>query len=235
MFIRKLHLTNYKNHEKKVFSFEEELVAFIGLNGVGKTNILDAIYTLCIGKSYFSSSDKQCIRQGQDFFRLETAIEDADAKEVVITFEKGKRKKIIIDGLQLTKNAEHVGSFPAVVVSPNDNSLILGSSEERRKFIDQTLSQISQEYLITLIRYNKILKQRNALLKAAEERGLDKNLLAIYNEDLVRLGMFIHAKRVELFQDIQAYFVESFSYLSAKNEAFEVVYKSDLLSHEFKD
>lgn len=235
MFIRQLHLTNYKNHEKKVFSFEEEMLAFVGFNGVGKTNILDALYTLCIGKSYFSSNDKYCIRQGEDFFRLEMGLKDTDAQKVVVSFEKGKRKKIIVDDVQLTRNAEHVGRFPAVVVSPNDNSLILGSSEERRRFMDQTLAQISQEYLRTLINYNKVLKQRNALLKAAEDRGLDKSLLAIYDEDLIRFGTFIYEKRVALFEQIQSYFNKSFSYLSAKNESFEVVYKSHLLADDFKD
>ncbi|MDA9952138.1 DNA replication and repair protein RecF [Chitinophagales bacterium] len=228
MFIRKLHITNYKNHEKKVFSFNEDTCAFIGLNGVGKTNILDAIYMLCIGKSFFSSSDKNCIKQGESFFRLQIYMDQSEHKELIITAESSKRKKIVLDGIQHVKNANHLGIFPVVVVSPNDHVLITGSAEERRKFIDQTLSQLSRDYLNALLQYNASLKQRNALLKQAEEKGLDKNLLSIYNDSLHKNGVFIYQSRHRFFENIKSFFKESFIALSAKDEGFTLSYTSHL-------
>lgn len=228
MFIRKLHLTNYKNHEKKVFSFDNDVTAFVGLNGVGKTNILDAIYMLCIGKSYFSSSDKHCVRHGESFFRLSMEVSDSAHKNVVLTYEMGKRKKIVVDDLQLRKSSEHIGRFPTVVVSPNDHILITGSADERRKFIDQSLSQLSTEYLQDLINYNNALKQRNAMLKQAEEFGLDQGLLAIYNEKLDAHGTRIFQSRSNFFNQIEDFFKESFKALSSKDEGFSMTYKSHL-------
>ena len=235
MFIRKLQLTNFKNHQKKVFSFDESMVAFVGLNGVGKTNILDAIYMLSIGKSFFNTSDNNCILQGENFYRLSMDVEDDSLFKLVISYEPGKRKRILVNEIPYAKNSDHVGHFPAVMVSPNDNQLILGTSEDRRKFIDLSLSQISAPYLAHLLKYNSILKQRNALLKQAEEKGLDKNLLAIYNEGLCEHRQFIHELRKVFFNVIQAYFEKSFEFLAAKNENYSLSYKSDLIEGNFKE
>lgn len=233
MFIHKLQLTNYKNHENKVFSFKERINAFVGLNGVGKTNILDAIYFLCIGKSYFSAFDKYGVKHNESFFRLVTEIEDEELNEIVLTFEQGKRKKITVNDVLLNRAAEHIGKFPIVVVAPNDNMLILGGSAERRKFIDLSISQLDQEYLSNLIKYNSSLSQRNALLKQVEKKGLDKTLLAIYNNDLVKYGQFVFEKRKMFIENIEAFFKESFQYLSAKDEGFTIEYKSDLFKSNF--
>ena len=233
MFIRKLQLTNYKNHEKKVFSFTERINAFVGLNGVGKTNILDAIYFLCIGKSYFSSFDKYGVKHEENFFRLVTEIEDDTINEIVLTFEQGKRKKITVNDVLLSKAADHIGKFPIVVVAPNDNLLILGGSAERRKFIDLSISQINKTYLNVLIKYNNVLNQRNALLKQAEKNGLNQSLLSIYNDELVKYGEFIFEERKAFVKEIEAFFKESFKFLSAKNEDFTIEYKSDLLKNDF--
>ena len=213
MFIHKLHLTNFKNHEKKSYDFQKEIVAFTGLNGVGKTNVLDAIYFLSIGKSYFSSTDKAAIRNGEDFFRLEMTIEDTAKHQVVVTNQLGKRKQIAVDGEPYEKNSTHVGNFPVVVVSPNDHVLITGGSEERRKFIDQSLSQLNKEYLRALMAYNQALKQRNALLKQAEDRGLDKELLNFYDSKLCEEAEIIYEHRLAFFEDIQAFFKQSFIFI----------------------
>jgi|SaaInl5LU_22_DNA_1037371.scaffolds.fasta_scaffold00306_24 DNA replication and repair protein RecF len=228
MFIHKLHLTNFKNHEKKSFDFDKEIIAFTGLNGVGKTNVLDAIYFLSIGKSYFSSTDKSAIRNGTDFFRLEMDIKNDDKHRVVITNQLGKRKQIAVDDALYEKNSTHVGRFPVVVVSPNDQVLITGGSEERRRFMDQSLSQLNREYLQALLKYNQALKQRNALLKNAEEKGLDKKLLSIYDDELCQQAEIIYAHRLAFFEDIQAYFKESFTALSEKDEGFKLRYVSQL-------
>lgn len=228
MFIRKLHLTNFKNHEKKVFSFNEKMIAFVGLNGVGKTNILDAIYFLCLGKSYFNTSDKYCIKHEEGFFRLEMQMEEASYKKVVITFEKAKKKIIAVDDFMHQKNSLHVGIFPAVILTPDDNMMILGGSEERRRFMDMTISQISQDYLQKLLRYNTTLKQRNAFLKMNQDKVIDRNLLAIYNDELVCNAQMIFEFRKNFIEQIQEYFEKSFQFLASKNEGFSLHYKSDL-------
>ena len=235
MFIHKLHLTNYKNHEKKIFSFKEKMNAFVGLNGAGKTNILDAIYFLCIGKSYFSSYDKHCIKHDEGFFRLQTDIETTGNNDIVLTYELGKRKKIKVNDIPLSKAADHIGHFPIVVVAPNDNVLILGGAAERRKFIDLSISQINRTYLENLIKYNNVLSQRNALLKQIEKKGLNKSLLAIYNEDLISYAKLIFDERKLFIKKIEQFFNESFQYLSAKNEGFSIQYKSDLLEYGLGD
>ncbi|MCB9256653.1 MAG: DNA replication and repair protein RecF [Chitinophagales bacterium] len=228
MFIRKLQLTNFKNHAKRTFLFEENLLAFVGKNGMGKTNILDAIYFLCIGKSYFSKNDKLCIKQEESFFRLVMEIDDIESKEVILIQELNKRKNIKVDGLAYEKLSDHLGVFPIVIVAPNDNQLILGSAEERRKYMDQTLSQLSRTYLRALLEYNALLKDRNALLKQAEERGLNKALLEIYNQKLSENAQFIYEQRKSFSQNILAYFKESYRLLAGKDEDFNFCYQSDL-------
>lgn len=235
MFIHKLHLTNFKNHEKKHFDFDKEIIAFTGLNGVGKTNVLDAIYFLAIGKSYFSSSDKAGIRHGEDFFRLQMEIKDDEVHQVVVTNQVGKKKQISLDDEVYEKNATHVGRFPVVVVSPNDHVLISGGSEERRKFMDQSLSQLDKAYLQALMIYNRALKQRNALLKYAEEKGLDEKLLTIYDDELCQQAAIIYKRRSAFFEDIQAYFKESFTALSEKDEGFTMRYSSQLSKKSLRE
>lgn len=137
MFIRQLQLTNFKNHEKKVCQFTEKMTAFTGLNGVGKTNCLDAIYFLCIGKSYFTVKDAQCIKNGHTFFRLEMATEQ---KQVSIALQEGKKKNIQVNKENISKLSQYIGQFPVVMMAPNDTMLALGGSEERRKFMDQCLA-----------------------------------------------------------------------------------------------
>lgn len=235
MFIRKLHLTNFKNHEKKVFSFQEKMLAFVGLNGVGKTNILDSIYFLCLGKSYFNTSDKFCIKQDEAFFRLEMNIENSQFEKVVVTFEKFKKKLIAVDDVKHEKNSLHVGIFPAVMLTPDDNIMILGGSEERRRFVDMTLAQISQEYLQKLLRYNATLKQRNAYLKMNHDKAIDKNLLSIYDKELVSNAAIIFEFRKKFIEQIQEYFEKSFQFLASKNEGFTLKYKSDLYSDSMQN
>lgn len=235
MFIRKLQLTNFKNHGKKTFLFEEKLLAFVGKNGLGKTNILDAIYFLCIGKSYFSRNDKLCIKQDESFFRLQMEIEDDEKKEVILIQELNKRKSIRVNELAYEKLSDHLGVFPIVIVAPNDNQLILGGAEERRKYIDQTLSQLSKKYLRVLMEYNALLKERNALLKQAEEKGLNKTLLEIYNQKLCENAQFIFEQRKVFSQDILNYFKESYRVLAGKDEDFNIEYQSDLENNSLDD
>jgi DNA replication and repair protein RecF len=236
MFLRQLHIINYKNHEKKLFSFNEKINCFVGLNGVGKTNVLDAIYFLCIGKSYFSSTDKQCMNLESDFFRLDsTFVKEGETKQIIVKFEKGKRKKIEVNEEPVLKLAEHVGKYPIVVVAPNDNVLILGGSEERRKYMDETLAQADKMYLSLLNEYQKILAQRNALLKNAEEGNVNKNLLDIYNKQLEKPSQYVFEARKNFINEIIPFFNEAYKLISGNKEKFELIYKSDLQENAFFD
>lgn len=234
MFLRQLQLTNFKNHQKKQFFFNEKISCFAGLNGVGKTNVLDAIYFLCIGKSYFSGTDKQCMAFENDFFRLKGMLDDENqSAEIVVKFEQGKRKKIEVNEIAVSKLAEHVGRFPVVVVAPNDNVLLLGGSEERRKYMDETLSQADQVYLSMLIEYQKILAQRNALLKSAEDGRVNMSLLTVYNTQLEKPAYYVYHQRTKFIEEILPHFENAYTRISGGKENFELIYRSNLQENSF--
>lgn len=225
MNIQRINIINYKNHENIKLNFEKNVVCFVGLNGVGKTNILDAIHFSCVGKSYFSGSDKICMRDIAHFFRLQTKFVD---NEVVITFEKGKRKKIVLNDAPVGKLSNYMGKFPIVVIAPDDNVIILGGSEERRKFIDHTLAQTDSEYFECLNEYNKILIQRNALLKKSENRNVDITLLEVYNDKLIKPAQYIYNSRAQFIKDIKPFFDKAYKAICDEKEVFTINYESGL-------
>lgn len=236
MNIKQIHIINYKNHQNIKLTFVKKVVCLVGLNGVGKTNILDAIHFSCIGKSYFSGADKICMRYSEPFFRLETDFVD---NKVVVTFEKGKRKKIVLNEAPIKKLSEFLGNFPIVVIAPDDNILILGGSEERRKFIDQTLIQTDKKYFLMLSEYTKLLQQRNALLKKSEGENLDYNLLEVYNAKLLEPASYIFEARKVFIQELIPNFNKAYRAISENKEQLSVEYKSNLIKKNleqlFKD
>ena len=166
MFLKELSLTNYKNFESLKFSFETKIICFVGLNGVGKTNILDSIYHLSYTKSYFNPIPSQNIKHGESFFFISGKYIINDKEEnILISLKRGDKKRIKRNNKLYKKFSDHIGHIPLVIISPDDRNLIIEGSETRRKFIDGIISQIDKEYLNNLIDYNKTLKQRNALLK----------------------------------------------------------------------
>lgn len=227
MNIKQIHIVNYKNHENIKLNFEKNVVCFVGLNGVGKTNILDAIHFSCVGKSYFSGTDKICMRDIAQFFRLETNFVD---NKVVVTLEKGKRKKIVLNDAPVGKLSNFMGKFPIVVIAPDDNVIILGGSEERRKLIDHTLAQTDAQYFQHLNDYNKILIQRNALLKKNDDRNLDIALLEIYNEKLIPPAEYIYNSRKKFIEEIKPHFDKAYKAICEEKEAFTIHYESKLSS-----
>lgn len=158
MQLKRLHLTNFRNYEKGEYSFKKRVNCLVGHNGAGKTNLLDAIYFLCLTKSHFTNLDNLVVRRGQDFFRLRGEFKTNDGEtSIVCKFKHGKRKEFSVDEAHYERLADHIGRFPVVMVTPYDSSLINNGSEERRKFVDNTLSQIDREYLENLLLYNKTL------------------------------------------------------------------------------
>lgn len=235
MYLSKLSLVNYKNLSQQVFDFKEKINCFVGNNGVGKTNVLDAIYYLSFAKSYFNSVAVQNIRHGEEFFMLEGSYVLEDREEVILcSLKKGQKKVVKRNGKAYEKFSEHIGKFPLVIISPADRDLIIEGSETRRKFIDSVISQQNQSYLTTLISYNKTLAQRNALLKYfAANRTFDAVNLDVYNQQLISYGEKIHEARQEFLKIFIPIFNERYQSISEGKEKVNLVYKSQLLEVEF--
>ena len=237
MFLNKIVLLNFKNHESRTLIFNKKINCIIGNNGVCKTNLLDAIYYLCLTKSYFNSTDQQNIQFGKDFFRLEGKLKrGTESFDIVYKLAANKRKELIINDSPLPKLSEHIGNFPAIIISPDDSQLILGASEERRKFLDNTISQVNHAYLDQLIAYNKILTQRNAGLKRfAETRNIDKPLIETYDQQLVGLGTKIHEARRIVIAKLYPFFQQFYKQLSFERETVSFSYSSQLNEKPFDE
>nr|WP_288981440.1 DNA replication/repair protein RecF [uncultured Allomuricauda sp.] len=230
MFLRHLSLVNYKNFDSKTLEFDPVINCLVGDNGVGKTNVLDSIYHLCFGKSYFNPVSTQNIKHGTDFFVVEGEFEKNERTEKILcSFKKGTKKVIKRNGKPYEKFSEHIGFLPLVIISPSDRDLILEGSDTRRKFMDGVISQSDKVYLQNLIKYNKVVAQRNSLLKYfAANRTFDKDTLSIYNEQMNTLGTAIHQKRVEFIESFLPIFIEQYHNISEKDEQIDLSYESQL-------
>jgi len=230
MFLRHLSLVNYKNFDSKTLDFDPVINCLVGDNGVGKTNVLDAIYHLCFGKSYFNPVSTQNIKHGTEFFVVEGEFEKHNRTEKILcSFKKGTKKVIKRNDKPYEKFSEHIGFLPLVIISPSDRDLILEGSETRRKFMDGVISQSDKVYLQNLIKYNKVVSQRNSLLKYfAANRTFDRDTLSIYNEQMNTLGTVIHQKRVEFIDSFLPIFKEQYQNISEKDEQIDLSYESQL-------
>ncbi len=233
IFCSHIHLNNFKSHEDIAYHFDKGINCIIGKNGVGKTNLLDAIYYSCMAKSYFVHSEHSIIQQGRDFFKLKTNFTTDDLnKEVVLQWSPTSKKELFINQIKQERLSELIGKFPIVFFSPNDSQLIYGSSEERRKFMDATLCQIDRGYLEALIKYNKVLAQRNAALKKmSETHNTDTILLEIYNSTLHHLATEIHEKRKSWINDFIQLFKTYYYRIGEDMEEVCIYYRSALDEH----
>jgi DNA replication and repair protein RecF len=233
MFLKSLSLVNYKNFDSKTLDFDPTINCLVGKNGVGKTNILDAIYHLCFGKSYFNPVATQNIKHGTEFFMVDGEFEKDNREEkIVCSFKKGMKKVIKRNGKAYEKFSEHIGFLPLVIISPADRDLIVEGSDTRRKFIDGVISQSDKEYLQSLIKYNKILSQRNSLLKYfAVNRTFDNDALHVYDEQLHNHGTEIFQKRSQFLESFIPIFQEQYANISKKEEGVLLAYQSKLVEH----
>lgn len=234
MQLQKLHLLNYKNFAEISFEFDAKINCFAGRNGIGKTNILDSIYHLAYGKSYFNSIGSQNIKHNEDFFVIDGEFLKEDrTHQIVCSLKKGQKKILKKNGKIYDKFSEHIGFIPLVIISPSDSDLISEGSETRRKFIDQIISQLNSEYLNQLIKYQKVISQRNSLLKYFTINNVfDNDTLSIYDEQLNVLGNFIHQKRVAFLTDFTPIFNKYYSIISGDNEQVNLVYESQLFEKD---
>jgi len=237
MWLQKLSLINFKNYSEAELAFSDTVNAFTGNNGAGKTNLLDAIHYLSLCKSYFNPIDSQQIRQGEDLFMIQGMFQKDEKDELIYCgLKRATKKKFKRNKKEYQRLADHIGLFPLVMISPNDISLIIEGSEERRKFIDNVISQTDGHYLDELINYNRSLMNRNALLRQIASSGkFDAALLEIYDDQLILSGNKIFEKRKAFMQTFTDIFNKHYQYLSEDAEQVELVYDSPLLQDDFSN
>jgi DNA replication and repair protein RecF len=230
MIIRKLSVVYFKNHSEKSFDFSPQINCFVGDNGAGKTNILDALHYLSVGKSFLGNTDFNNILYGQDFFSIEAEIFDDEKENIIKVLQSKDAKKIIRkNDKSYERIADHIGFLPSVIISPYDSNLITDSGESRRKFLDAMISQTDSEYLFNLIQYQKTLQQRNALLKYfAKNRTYDETSLEIYDEPMTNFGIKIFEKRKEFIEKLLPIVRYFYEIISGGKEEISVIYHSDL-------
>lgn len=231
MFLRRIKLNQFKNYSEADFNFSGKINCFIGNNGAGKTNILDAIYYLSFCKSYFNSIDTQNINHAHDFFAIHGTYDKNgnSADQVSCVMKRNQKKQFLLNDKEYDRLSDHIGLYPLVMISPYDRDLINEGSDTRRRYIDSVISQFNKIYLDDLINYNKVLLQRNILLKRfAEKHTYDRASLEIWDEQLIILGERIHKVRQAFIDTFIPLFQRYFEFISAGNEAVAIQYESQL-------
>lgn len=240
MFFTKISLTDYKNYQKRTFDFTERLVGICGLNGKGKTNLLDAINYLCFTKSYFTKSDALNTYFDKEGFRLEgelqNEIDAKDPQKIVCIYRNLQKKEFYLDDVAYEKFSQHIGKFPCVIIAPDDIGMITGASEERRKFLDTLISQLDQEYLQQLIIYNKLISQRNSFLKIQAQRStFDFALLETFDLQLLEPANYIHRVRNRFCERLFPLVQQFYKSISGNNEVVSLEYSSLLNENNFEE
>lgn len=234
--LKKIDITQFKNYDFSSFDFKERVIGICGLNGKGKTNLLDAIYYCCFTKSYFSKTDALNVQFDKDGFRLETLFENNTDKQKLVCINRGTAKKeLVLNDVPYEKMSHHIGKFPAVMVAPDDIELITGGSEERRRFVDTVISQMDAQYLMLLMQYNKVLQQRNSLLKRFAEQGkTDWPLLEVLDEQLIQPGNYIYSKRKEFTAELIPLVQQFYHQIAENAEEVSLQYESQLNAGNFE-
>ena len=230
MLLKSIQLTNFNNYSSVQADFHPHVNALTGKNGVGKTNMLDAVYYLCIGKSYFSSGDKYVSKKGESFFRCFGTFQNKKGiEEVEIKVSPGKKKEIILSGKKRERLSDHIGQFPCVIIAPIDIQLMLEGSEERRKLLDNTIMQFNRVYVDAILTYNRVLKQRNVALKTfAEKHYFDQMLLDSISAGMYKPAQLIYEMRKALIEELSPLFEKYYRVISKENESCSIGYTSHL-------
>lgn len=226
MILRRLKLSNFKNYTDADITLSDNVNCFVGNNGVGKTNLLDAIYYLSFCKSYFNPIDTQNICHGCDFFAIhgEYLFDNTEGvTSVSCILKQGHNKQMRYNKKPYRSLSEHIGRIPLVIVSPNDQELILGGSHERRKFVDGVIAQTDATYLHHLVQYNKALQQRNSLLKTFyDNRYFDEEAIGLWDRQLAHYGAVLYGRRRQFITDFQPLFIANFEQIAGHAVASEL-------------
>ena len=238
MHFSRITLTGYKNYQSETFQFTGRIVGICGQNGMGKTNLLDAINYLCFTKSYFSGTDLMNMHFGAEGFRLEGDLEtdntDENTHKIVCIYRSGGKKEFFLDDVPYEKFSHHIGKFPCVMIAPDDIEMITGGSETRRKFIDTLISQIDPQYLQQLIIYNKVLLQRNSFLKnEAGKNTFNLSLLEVLDNQLISPAEYIFTVRKKFFEQLFPLILDFYSIISGNKESIDLQYQSQLHEDSF--
>lgn len=238
MTLDQLHLLFFKNYDEATLAFCPGINCFIGDNGSGKTNLLDAIYYLALTKSAFASADAQSIKQGADFFVVKgkfSGSPDGPPETIQVSLRAGQKKTITHDKQPYDRLADHIGRYPAVLISPYDTDLIRQGSEERRRYFDSLQSQLDHEFLELLIQYNGLLRQRNATLKQSTgSHGFDILYLQALDDQLAPLGESLSALRASFLTQFVPVFQRHYAQLADGREEVLLEYKSQLPGQNFR-
>lgn len=239
MYLQHINLAFFKSYELDSFDFSARINCIVGENGSGKTNLLDAIYFLALTKSSISSQDSACVQHEADYLMVEGKFVNPNPEEntstlITCSFQKGQKKAVLHDKKAYEKLSDHIGKFPVVLISPNDTDIIRDGSEERRKFFDGVMAQLDSSYLENLIHYNRLLLQRNSLLKQFAERNyVDNLLLDIYSAPLVEYAEKICSARAGFIQEYFPLFQKHYATLSESREEVTLSYETEVDKEAF--
>ena len=235
--LRNISVTQFKNYPARSFSFNERVVGICGKNGIGKTNLLDAIYYLCFTKSYFAKTDTLNVQHGMQGFRIEGEFDkDAKSEKITCILRETGKKEFSVNGQLYDKMADHIGEFPCAMIAPDDVEIITGSSSERRRFTDAILSQVDHTYLLQLMTYNRVLLQRNGLLKSWGEHGRkDLTLLDVLDQQLVQTANYVFEKRKKFLANFIALVQQFYRQISGEPYTITLQYQSQLLQDSLQN
>ena len=237
VFLKKISIINYKNILDKEYELDPKINCFVGDNGVGKTNILDAVYHLSMGKSYFNVKNDQLINRGKDYMLVDGVFELNNKNErIVFSLKIGEKKVLKRNGKPYKKFSNHIGLIPVVLISPYDNDLINEGSSERRKFIDSIISQNDKEYLINLIAYTRVIQNRNKLLKQYNRSvDFDLDTIKVYDDQIYKLSEPIFKARDKFIKEFTPLVLEKYKHISDDKEKISIEYKSDLINNHIEN
>ncbi len=231
MYLKRLSILNFKNCSEADINFSHNINCFVGDNGEGKTNILDAIYYLSFCKSFFNSIDNQNIKHNEPFFVIQGYyINNKNEDDTIYCgLKRNQKKHFKLNENTYSKLADHIGLYPLVMVSPSDIEIISGGSEERRRFINGVISQYDKHYLSDVIEYTKAVTLRNSLLKQfAKNKQEDYESIELINDKLIEFGTKIYLKRKQFISDFKPIFEKHYKYISDNKEDIDLIYETNV-------
>ncbi len=234
MHLEKLHLFNFRNYDNRTFGFSSEINCIVGDNGSGKTNLLDAVYFLALTKSSIQTQDVLSIRHEEDMMLVEGVFHHVKQELITCSMQRGQRKAVLFDKKPYEKVNEHIGKYPLVLIAPDDTDLIRDSSETRRRLFDGMIAQLDTGYLNDYQVYNRILDQRNSLLKQfAEQQYFDAGLLDLYSDQLMEKALRINEARNRFAASFLPLFRKHYADLSESREEVNIAYESEVSAQDF--